>query len=300
MNLTGLHFLLTYQCTLECDHCFVWGSPKQSGVMTLSGIREILRQAANLGTVRSIYFEGGEPFLYYAVLLEAVREAAGMGFEVGIVTNGYWANSAEDSLAALKPFAGLVSDLAVSSDLFHSDQMISAQAAHAGNAARALGIPPGLISVAQPDNDEAGCSTGQIPEGESGVMYRGRAAATLAGRAPSKPWEQLDTCPYENLREPGRLHVDPMGNLHLCQGIMLGNIYRTSLAEICSSYNPEKHPIAAPLVRGGPAELRRSYQVATGQAFADACHLCYTVRDALRRDMPEFLGPDQMYGIKNS
>ena len=31
MKLTGLHLLLTYQCVLECDHCFVWGSPWQKG-----------------------------------------------------------------------------------------------------------------------------------------------------------------------------------------------------------------------------------------------------------------------------
>jgi molybdenum cofactor biosynthesis enzyme MoaA len=39
MRLTGLHLLLTYQCTLECGHCFTWGSPWQSGTMTLQDIR---------------------------------------------------------------------------------------------------------------------------------------------------------------------------------------------------------------------------------------------------------------------
>ena len=74
MKLSGLHLLLTYQCNLECDHCFVWGSPWQSGTMTLHIIQEILKQGKDLGTVKWIYFEGGEPFLYYAVL---VRGAGG-------------------------------------------------------------------------------------------------------------------------------------------------------------------------------------------------------------------------------
>ena len=51
MRLTGLHLLLTYQCTFECDHCFVWGSPWQPGTMTVDAIDEILRQAQDLGTV---------------------------------------------------------------------------------------------------------------------------------------------------------------------------------------------------------------------------------------------------------
>ena len=44
MKLSGLHLLLTYQCNLECDHCFVWGSPWQNGTMTLKNIRQILKQ----------------------------------------------------------------------------------------------------------------------------------------------------------------------------------------------------------------------------------------------------------------
>jgi MoaA/NifB/PqqE/SkfB family radical SAM enzyme len=38
IELTGLHVLLTYRCTFECDHCFVWGSPNQAGTFTLADI----------------------------------------------------------------------------------------------------------------------------------------------------------------------------------------------------------------------------------------------------------------------
>ena len=72
MKLSGVHLLLTYSCNLECEHCFVWGSPWQEGAMKLSSVNEIIRQAVELGTVEWIYFEGGEPFLHYAVLLAGV------------------------------------------------------------------------------------------------------------------------------------------------------------------------------------------------------------------------------------
>ncbi len=42
MKLEGLHILLTYQCTYECDHCFVWGSPWQTGTLTFEQIEKIL------------------------------------------------------------------------------------------------------------------------------------------------------------------------------------------------------------------------------------------------------------------
>ena len=48
MKLSGLHLLLTYQCTLECDHCFVFGSPNARGVMKIAGIREILKEAKKI------------------------------------------------------------------------------------------------------------------------------------------------------------------------------------------------------------------------------------------------------------
>jgi hypothetical protein len=296
MRLTGLHLLLTYQCNFECDHCFVWGSPRQTGTFTLAQIEEVLRQAREAGTVEWIYFEGGEPFLYYATLLAGARMAAGAGFRVGIVSNGYWALSERDALECLRPFAGPVEDLSISSDLYHYDEALSRQARCAQAAAGTLGIPAGLIEVAPPETPGAAPAEGQLPEGSSAVMYRGRAAVKLADRAALRPWEHYRQCPHEDLREPGRVHVDPSGNLHLCQGMCIGNLFRTPLGEICSAYEPARHPIAGPLLDGGPAELVRRYEVSVRDGYADACHLCYEARRALRSRFPDVLGPDQMYG----
>jgi len=297
MRLTGLHLLLTYQCTFECDHCFVWGSPWQTGTMTLENIRHIVREAQDLGTITSIYFEGGEPFMYYATLLAGVRLAKAAGFEAGIVSNSYWATSVEDAIEWLRPFAGLIDDLSVSSDLFHYDEMLSRQARNACAAAEQLGISIGTISVAPPEAADPVQVVGQLPENESGVMYRGRAAVKLSGKARQHPWSQFTTCPYEDLREPGRIHVDPFGNLHICQGIVIGNLFQTPLTEICERYDPDRHPIVGPLLRGGPIELVEAYGVPHRAAYADACHLCYEVRRDLRDRLPETLAPDQMYGV---
>ena len=73
--LSGLHLLLTYECNYECDHCFVWGGPSQSGTMTVETIEHILGEAEALGTIEWIYFEGGEAFLYYQILRRGIRSA---------------------------------------------------------------------------------------------------------------------------------------------------------------------------------------------------------------------------------
>jgi len=179
-SLRELHLLLTYRCTLECDHCFVWGSPRQSGVMTLEQVRRIFDQGAALPSVEAVCFEGGEPFLYYGPLREGVRTAARMGFDVGIVSNGYWATTVDDAVAWLRPFRGRLMDLSISSDLYHWSAEQAFLAENVREAARRLGIPIGLISIAQPRAANAPSGVGQLPPGESAVMYRGRAAARTA------------------------------------------------------------------------------------------------------------------------
>jgi hypothetical protein len=298
MELNGLHLLLTYQCTFECEHCFAWGSPWQSGVMTLEDVHRILSQAKEVDSVRWIFFEGGEPFLYYPVMLKSAQTAHDMGFQVGIVSNSYWATSLEDAIEWLRPFAGLVEDLSVSSDLYHYSEALSKQAHYASEAAHALRIPVGYISVAQPQAAEGAATSGKLPtDSVSGVMYRGRAAVALASRAEHHPWEEFAECPYEDLRLIGRFHVDPFGYLHICQGIVAGNLFSTPLRQIVEDYNPEAHPIVGPLLAGGPAELVRRYDLSHNPDYADACHLCYEARQQLRQSFPHILTPDQMYGV---
>lgn len=293
MQLTGLHLLLTYRCVFECDHCFVWGGPKSNTVMTVEQVRTILRQAYDLDTVEWVYFEGGEPFLYYPVLVRAVQLATSMGFRVGIVTNAFWANSVDDALIWLKPFAEMVEDLSISSDVYHGE---GTHARHAVEAASQLGIPTQVLCVAPPAAAQPASPPALTAENELPVMFRGRAAVTLAPTAPQQPCGLYTACENEDLRNPGRIHVDPLGYVHICQGLTMGNLFQIPLKEMIDMYVPERHPIVGALLKGGPLALARVYGVETADKYADACHMCYEVRGALRKDFPEILAPNQMYG----
>jgi hypothetical protein len=296
LPLSGLHLLLTYECNYECEHCFVWGGPSQTGTMTVETIEHILRQARALGGIDWIYFEGGEAFLYYETLCAGVRLAKHSGFSVGIVTNAYWATADSEALEWLKPFAGLVEDLSISSDVYHGNDEMPEYPVTARRAAQQLGIPVDFITVAEPDAAGVAGTAGQLPAGESAVLYRGRAAEVLASRVEAKPWEQFTECPWEDLRAPERVHVDPFGNLHICQGISIGNLLERSLTDIMGGYDADGHPIVGPLLGGGPAEIVRRYGLAHEDGYADHCHLCYKSRCALRKRFPEVLTPDHMYG----
>jgi len=131
-------------------------------------------------------------------------------------------------------------------------------------------------------------------------MYRGRAAEKLVEEASRKAWNEFRECPYEDLVNPKRVHVDPLGYVHVCQGLTIGNAWQSSFSEIIRSYDHSNHPIIQPLVEGGPAALAEKFGVSQQEEYADACHLCYMVRLALREQFPEWLTPDQMYGIQNT
>jgi hypothetical protein len=294
--LSELHLLLTYECNYKCSHCFVWGGPSQTGTMSPEFIEHILDEADALGTIKWIYFEGGEAFLYDAMLRTGMRLARQRGYKVGVVSNAYWATTDDDALEWLQPLASSLDYLSISSDAYHGGDEGVNQPEIARQAAKQLGIPMDFISVAAPGACDVPGAAGKLPAGESAVLYRGRAADELAPLVETKPWEQFTECPWEDLRNPERVHVDYLGNMHICQGISIGNLLERPLAEIMSEYDPDAHPIVGPLLVGGPAEIVRKYDLDHEAGYADHCHICYQSRCALRQRFPDVLTPDQMYG----
>jgi MoaA/NifB/PqqE/SkfB family radical SAM enzyme len=290
MEIKGIHLLLTYQCNFRCDHCFVWGCPEARGVMTISDITGILEEAVRIGTITKVYFEGGEPFLYYPIMLRGIREARSMGFDVGVVTNAYWATSRDDALEWLGPMmdAGL-SDLSISDDVLHSIPE-DERPVNAREAAEELSLPAGSIITEDPREQKK-----EEMKGGS-VMFRGRAVEKLTEGMPVESWTGFTECKREKLENPSRVHLDPMGFVHICQGLAIGNFRERPLSEIVEKYDPNSHPICSPILERGPVGLVESYAVPHDENYVDECHLCYCARLALRERFPEYLAPDQMYG----
>jgi hypothetical protein len=301
MALTGIHILLTYACTNECDHCFVYCSPRAPGTFTLDRVREVFDEIPRIGTITGVYFEGGEPFLFYALMMEGIRLARGMGLEVGIVTNGYWAVSPEDAELYLQPFHELgIADLSLSDDSYHYGEADVTPPQHAVAAAQKLGMPAGIIAIGRPTVETPGAD--EQDRGEpvvgGGTIFRGRAADMLAEGLPRRPWDSFAECSREALADPKRLHVDPYGNVLICQGLSLGNMWKTPLSRLVQDYDGRQHAICGPLLEGGPARLATKYGVSHEGSYVDVCHLCFEARRALIDRFPEYLAPRQVYGLQ--
>ena len=279
-SLTAIHFLITYGCSAECDHCFIWGAPGRSAGIAVELVESFLNQVRSVESVTGVCAEGGESFTEYDVLVRFLRGATARGLTASALTNASWVESrqqAEERIAELMA-AGLT-NLGISTDQWHQRF-----------------IPVERVDVLLDVCAAAGLEASRMVTTIQGVMFRGRAAERLAGEMPTRPASKLTACPHEKLGAPGRLHLDCYGNLHLCQGLILG---RAPIAAAIAAYDPASHPVVRLLLTGGPYALgcyaaTLGFDLAPG--YVDACHLCYRAREFLRPHFPDLLGPDEMYG----
>lgn len=295
--LKEIHFLLTYACNYECDHCFLYCRPGSGETFTLAQIRAVLAQGREIESLSGVYFEGGEPLLFYPLLAESIRASHNQGLSVGMVTNAYMSTSVEDAELWLKPLAEVgLGYLAASDDTFHGEGE-DTPGKRTLIAAERLGLDCGAICIEPPSvvTPGAGQDKGDPVVG-GGAMFKGRAADKLTEGLPRRSWRGFTECPHEELVSPNRVHLDSLGNVMPCQGISLGNVWERPLAELIADYRPEDHPILGPLAAGGPAELIREHELEVEPEYVDECHACYCTRKELLDRFPEYLGPRQVYG----
>lgn len=301
--LNTLHVLLTYTCPLRCKHCFVYGGPRAKGTYSPGQITKLIGEAGQIDTVEWIYFEGGEPFYYYALLLGSIKKARQAGFSVGVITNGYFARSEESAVRFLRPLVGLgVGELCVSDDTYHYRSTRDTPAKRTLRAARRLELKVKPVSLDTPASNRDGGQ--ELMSGgsriETQLRWRGRATEQLTPVEPLTAWETFSHCPIEEIEHPRRLDIDVYGNVQICQGISIGNLWQTSLASLVKAYRAESHPICGPLSRGGPALLLQTYPVESTGGNVDACHLCYSTRRGLIDQFPNYLAPRHVYGLEKS
>lgn len=78
---------LTGRCNLECQHCYMEGSPRRRQTLPMHWVQDALREAPGLG-IDSVYLTGGEPLLY-----PKFDEIARTAFEVGGLTTTVCTNA---------------------------------------------------------------------------------------------------------------------------------------------------------------------------------------------------------------
>jgi MoaA/NifB/PqqE/SkfB family radical SAM enzyme len=78
-------------CNISCRHCAPECGPAVRHPWDVQLLERSITEAARIPNLRkNIHFAGGEPFLYFAQMLQLARHAHRHRFHCSIVTNGFW------------------------------------------------------------------------------------------------------------------------------------------------------------------------------------------------------------------
>jgi hypothetical protein len=320
--------LLSYKCTAECRYCMYACSPEWDGWISEEDLRLILSQLAGrikpgpYGAERvslnyGLHFTGGEPFLNFALLLEAVSIANDLNIPSTFVeTNCYWCiddSVTLEKLQALKekglkgilisvnpfyleyvPFERTERGIRIAGQVLSGNVMVYQSAYY--SRFRSMGIT-GTLSV-----EDYLKSGGDDLARNVELFLMGRAAYRLKGLYPRYPSSRLvnQPCRPPFLRS-WHNHFDHYGNYlpGYCGGISLGD-WRELDRLLEEGIDTHRHPILGFLISDdfeGFLEFARDFGYReSNEGYTSKCHLCVDIRrHLLGKGEFEELRPKEFY-----
>ena len=321
MLLTGINWLVTYNCNANCRHCFF----ETQGPKKYMDPDLIDRVLENYTFPKQFFWQhisGGELLLNPGKLYEIIRRIRKYhDKDLGISTNGFWATSPEKAKEVVKNLKELgITGIAISADSFHQEFIPVERPQEAAKALVAAGLKTHSYAmetrvkeevmnskiinressqIASLLSDELG-----IPKAPTSIRSIGKGSQINSpknNRIPSGPCTDLSEClgkrsPFN----PAMVWIDAYGNVMVCYGIIIGNVNQTSFPEIINNYHPDANPITATIAGKGPIslyELAKEHRLQLPDTYFDTCDLCYQARVALKKIYPEILGPDECYPV---
>jgi hypothetical protein len=140
--------LYTMRCNIDCAHCSVDSHPRRNEKMELKAAVKLVAGLAGQPEIDFIDISGGEPMLFRKELLSLARVAKAAAKSLRIVTNGFWAKSAERATAILAELQSAgVSSVGLSIDVWHLDYLTPSLVRHYLDGCRAVGMQPLLSGV---------------------------------------------------------------------------------------------------------------------------------------------------------
>lgn len=322
--------LLSYRCTSECKHCMYTCSPRWADDwLSREDLFKILTQLSGriqrsplgndrIGVNYGLHFTGGEPFLNFDLLMEAVHTAHDLHIPSTFVeTNGFWAindEDAEEKLWRLKD-AGLHGVL-ISVNPFILEQVPFERTERAARIAREifrenillyqeffyrqfnrLGVKSVLPFEQYLQRTNLADLYGNVE-----LLPMGRACYMLSYLHQRHPAEEfLDESCEEELTRGWHAHVDNYCNYMTgyCGGISLGD--GRDIDSICRGIDLDERPILHALVTRMKTLLDLGVKeygyTQREEGYVSKCHLCMDIRKHIARKTDEFqeLRPRELY-----
>ena len=307
--------MLSYRCTARCRHCMYGCSPDWNDDWMdpstlrqgLSGLAErIVPAPRGRDTVElhhGLHFTGGEPFLNFELLCQAVEMAEEAGIPSTFVeTNCFWARDEAETHRKLRRLRELgLKGIMISVNPFYAEHVPFERTQRAIQ--EGLKVFERQVMVYQQSYYQQFRSmglTGTLPlqdylkkVGKEGLTRRvemllmGRAARELRMLYPHRPADAFfdGRCKPAALR-PWHNHFDNYGNYlpGYCAGISLGNWLELD-AVLENGIDPEEKPVLAAVLQNdleALLELSRDEGYETREeGYVSRCDLCLDARKHL-------------------
>lgn len=300
--------ILSYKCSSRCRHCLYSCSSKWDGWITPENIERLysgtIKALGDRSAVQGFHLAGGEAFLNYPLLLQAVELAREAGVPLDYVeTNAHWFTDIDDAVEKLSGLkrAGLRC-LLISASPQHLEHIPFRKTLGAIEASLMVFGQRGTFVWLQEFLGEISALgiDGTLPfdeyarlAGDRKARYAavyggqlvpgGRAAYRLSEYLPKKPLSKClsDSCEHELLYS-GHGHYDLYGNIlpGSCTGISLGSAW--NLPESIGEFTFYDKPILKVLVTKGTRGLLEfavsEYGYIPSAEYVGKCHLCMDIR----------------------
>jgi len=322
--------LLSYKCTSECKHCMYACSPRWThDWISREDLHEILTQLSGrirgspfgndkIGINYGLHFTGGEPFLNFDLLMDAVQMADDLQIPSTFVeTNGFWATddeSTRDRLLRLKeaglhgilisvnpfileqvPFERTQRAVRIATGVFRENVLLYQEYFY--NEFKRINIKGSLPFIDYLQRTHLGDLYENVE-----LLPMGRAAYKLTDLYARCPAERfLDESCGSQLTRGWHAHADNYCNYMTgyCGGISLGDARR--IDSICQGIDLDDLRIVAALV----TRLKSLYEIGVREygyrplvgGYISKCHLCVDIRKHIARETDEFreLRPREFY-----
>lgn len=319
IKLTGITWITTYRCNLACDHCF-FDTGGKNVYMAPELVDRVLDGFQYGKQMFWQHLSGGEIFLDREKLFEIIKRIRKyVQKDLGISTNGFWASDEElvkNTVDKLVEFG--VNGIAVSIDYYHQQQMPVDGPKNLIHAIDKSGLKAHTYLMGARLNNDVdfsekinSISDNLVAIADQGfgiplayAFERSIGKGSLINKPkkkniPDKKCTALNTCLGERSPfNPAMVWIDPYGNVMICYGLVIGNVFKKSFNEIIETYTSEENIILDRLARSGPKglyALAKENGIEVPDEFYDECDLCYQCRSALKKYYPEILAPGECY-----
>ena len=301
-----LGIILSYRCHSGCKHClYNCGPGWEKEPMSPEVLRQALQAVTAWPQPPQVHFTGGEPFLYFPLLLEGAHLANELGIVSYVETSAGWC---VDDAETVERFAELqragLQAVLISCSPFHAERIPPARTVRAFRAALQIFGSSGVIlylpeflQVIQRFDVERPTPISQYVEefgveGARRILWQGYGIISggrsgyelghLVSRYPATTFAEADCA--ADILYAHHSHLDLYGNYisGFCGGLTVGDWH--DLRQLLADFRAKRYPpLIEVLIEEGPYGLlqlardRHDYEPLS-EGYAGKCHLCVDVR----------------------